>query len=78
MGKKEVVAEGEDHPDHLEAVVVEVVVEGEDHPDHSEAVVVEVVVVDPHVLHMLARNNVFLLSDSLVDLCSWKALSRSR
>ena len=55
----------------------EVVAEKEDYPDQSEAVVVEVVA-EGEDLYMLTRSNVFLLSHSLVDLCSWKALSRSR
>ena len=66
-------AEGEDPPNRpclvvvVEVVVVEVVV----------MEVVEVVVVDPHPLDMLTRNNVCLLSYSLVDLCSWKVHLRS-
>ena len=40
-----------------------------------EVAVVEVVVAYPH---MLARNNVFLLTYCLVDLCSLKAHLRSR
>ena len=72
------VVEGEELPDHPCLVAV---VEGEELPDHPwnhpclVVVVVEVVVV---VLHMLTRNNVCLLSYSLVDLCSWKVLLRSR
>ena len=40
-----------------------------------EVAAVEVVVAYPH---MLARNNVFLLTYCLVDLCSLKAHLRSR
>ena len=61
------VAEGEEHPDHPCLVVA---VEGEDHPC--------LVVVVVEVVHMLTRNNVCLLSYSLVDLCSWKVLLHSR
>ena len=55
----------------------EVVAEKEDYPDHSEVAVVKVVV-EGEDRYMLTRSTVFLLSHSLVDLCSWKALSRSR